>query len=73
MPRELTGYKPEHYQRLRALPGVTGFWQVMRGQTPSFEEMVEMDLVYIEKWSLALDVSIMLKTIPAMLGGRGAY
>jgi lipopolysaccharide/colanic/teichoic acid biosynthesis glycosyltransferase len=73
LPRELTGYKPEHYQRLEAVPGVTGFWQVMRGGNPSFEEMVQMDLVYIEKWSLSLDVSIMLKTIPAMLGGRGAY
>jgi lipopolysaccharide/colanic/teichoic acid biosynthesis glycosyltransferase len=73
LPRELLGYKPEHYQRLQAVPGVTGFWQVMRGRTPSFEEMVRMDMIYIENWSLKLDVSIMLRTIPAMLGGRGAY
>lgn len=69
---EVEMYKPEHLERLRTLPGLTGLWQVRgRCQVP-FEEMVRMDVEYVNKASLWLDFKIMLQTIPAVLSMRGA-
>ncbi len=65
--------KMAHRLRLSVKPGITCEWQVGgRNQITSFEEWVEMDLHYIDNWSLWLDLSILLKTIPAVLFGKGA-
>ena len=69
---EVAGYQPRHHERLAALPGITGLWQVQgRGQV-SFEEMVSMDIEYVRNQSLWLDIKILLLTIPAVMAGRGA-
>ena len=62
-----------HKRRLSMQPGVTGLWQVNGRSDVSFDHWVRMDLEYIDKWSLALDLKILLKTIPAVLRGSGAY
>jgi exopolysaccharide biosynthesis polyprenyl glycosylphosphotransferase len=62
-----------HKRRLSMQPGVTGLWQVNGRSDVSFDRWVRMDLEYIDKWSLALDLKILLKTIPAVLKGSGAY
>jgi exopolysaccharide biosynthesis polyprenyl glycosylphosphotransferase len=62
-----------HKRRLSMQPGVTGLWQVNGRSDVSFDRWVRMDLEYIDKWSLALDLKILLKTIPAVLRGSGAY
>ncbi|MBM4255353.1 MAG: sugar transferase [Deltaproteobacteria bacterium] len=69
---EAARYEPRHWQRLTALPGITGWWQVYgRGQVP-FETMVTMDLEYIRSQSLWLDLKLLTLTIPAILSQRGA-
>jgi lipopolysaccharide/colanic/teichoic acid biosynthesis glycosyltransferase len=69
---EVEGYQPRHYERLHAVPGITGIWQVEgRGQV-TFEEMVGMDIWYVRNASLWLDLKIMAQTIPAVLRGEGA-
>lgn len=60
-------------KRLEATPGLTGLWQVSGRSEIGFNKMVELDLFYIEHWSFALDLNILLRTIPAVLSGRGAY
>lgn len=65
-------YRDAHLERLCALPGITGLWQVMgRCQVP-FEEMIRMDLEYVRNQSAWLDFKILLATIPAVVSGRGA-
>jgi lipopolysaccharide/colanic/teichoic acid biosynthesis glycosyltransferase len=59
--------------RLEVTPGLTGLWQVSGRSELIFDEMVLLDLYYIENWSPGLDLKILLQTIPAMLSGRGAY
>ncbi|MBX5491548.1 MAG: sugar transferase [Chloroflexi bacterium] len=73
LPREVAQYEPYHRRRLTVAPGLTGLWQVSGRSELSFEEMVEMDIYYIENWSLGLDLRILLRTIPAVFRGRGAY
>jgi len=73
LPREVAHYSPRHMQRLAATPGVTGLWQVAGRSELSFEEMVDLDLEYIEKWSLWRDASILIKTPLAVVNGRGAW
>ena len=69
---EVAAYSKQHYRRLATLPGITGWWQVKgRGQV-SFEGMIEMDIDYVRRQSLWLDIKITLLTIPAILSGRGA-
>ena len=62
-----------HRKRYLVLPGMTGLWQVSGRSDLGFDELVRLDFYYLENWSLGLDVSILLKTIPAVLGRRGAY
>lgn len=69
---EVDEYQPQHYQRLAALPGITGFWQVKGRCEVTFEEMIAMDIEYIRRRSLLLDVKILFLTLPAVLSGRGA-
>ncbi len=65
--------KSEHRRRLSVKPGITCEWQAGgRNKITSFEQWVEMDLRYIDNWSLWLDIKILLRTIPAVLLGRGA-
>jgi len=70
---ELTIYKEWHKRRLRAKPGITGLWQVSGRSSVPFHDMVLLDLYYINRWSLLLDLQIMVKTIPVVLYGKGAY
>jgi lipopolysaccharide/colanic/teichoic acid biosynthesis glycosyltransferase len=51
-------------------PGITGLWQVQARREEDFDRWVELDLAYIDRWSILLDLKIMLRTIPAMLTGR---
>ncbi|WP_119069484.1 exopolysaccharide biosynthesis polyprenyl glycosylphosphotransferase [Rubrobacter indicoceani] len=60
-------------RRLLTVPGITGLWQVSGRSDLPFDEMMRLDLHYIENWSLALDLGILLRTFRAVLRGRGAY
>jgi exopolysaccharide biosynthesis polyprenyl glycosylphosphotransferase len=62
-----------HRKRYLVLPGLTGLWQVSGRSELDFDDLVHLDFIYLESWSLALDLSILLKTIPAVLSRRGAY
>jgi exopolysaccharide biosynthesis polyprenyl glycosylphosphotransferase len=62
-----------HRKRYLVLPGVTGLWQVSGRSELDFDDLVNLDFIYLEHWSLALDLTILLKTIPAVLSRRGAY
>jgi len=65
-------YAPEDSLRLAVTPGVTGLWQVTARRDPSFQRNVQLDLQYIEHWSLAMDLQILCRTVPAVLRGTGA-
>src|SRR5208282_2435012 len=60
-------------KRANLLPGITGLWQVSGRSDVSSEQRFALDLFYIEHWSLGMDLQIILKTIPAMASGKGAY
>jgi exopolysaccharide biosynthesis polyprenyl glycosylphosphotransferase len=62
-----------HRARYRVLPGMTGLWQISGRSGLSFDDLVRLDFTYLENWSIWLDVSIIAKTIPAVLMRRGAY
>lgn len=73
MPDEVALYETWHMQRLQMIPGMTGLWQVSgRSQIP-FDEMVLMDIYYIENWSIRFDLQILMMTIPRVLLRSGAY
>jgi exopolysaccharide biosynthesis polyprenyl glycosylphosphotransferase len=62
-----------HKKRLATIPGITGHWQISGRSNLSFEDMIQLDLYYIENWSLSLDIKIILKTLKAVLRHEGAY
>ena len=64
-------YTLEHLRRLDVKPGMTGLWQVTARRDPSFETNMKLDLEYIENWSLGMDLKILAKTIPVVLGAEG--
>jgi exopolysaccharide biosynthesis polyprenyl glycosylphosphotransferase len=72
-PSEVARYSDWHHKRLDITPGLTGLWQVSGRSELSFDEMVKLDLYYAENWSLAVDVMILLRTIPAVLKREGAF
>jgi len=70
---EVAKYEDWHLKRLTVRPGMTGLWQVSgRSQLP-FAEMVLLDIYYVENWSPALDIKILLRTVPKWFSGEGAY
>lgn len=73
IPAEVEKYQEWHKKRLAAPPGMTGLWQVSGRSRLSFDEMVLLDIYYIENWSLWLDFKILMRTIPKVLLGEGAY
>jgi exopolysaccharide biosynthesis polyprenyl glycosylphosphotransferase len=73
IPSEVDKYEDWQLGRLRAVPGLTGLWQVSGRSEVSFHDMVRLDLHYIRNWSFGLDFEILVRTIPAVLTNRGAY
>jgi exopolysaccharide biosynthesis polyprenyl glycosylphosphotransferase len=71
VPYELELYKGWHRRRLDAVPGITGLWQVSGGNRLSFDDMVRLDVKYIEDWSLISDIKILARTVPVLLRGEG--
>jgi exopolysaccharide biosynthesis polyprenyl glycosylphosphotransferase len=72
VPGEVSQYDPADRRRLSMRPGITCIWQVNGRNRIGFDEWVKLDLEYIDNWSLGLDLVLLLKTIPAVLGGKGA-
>ncbi len=72
LPEEVERYEPWQRRRLAMKPGLTCLWQVSGRSELDFTTWMEMDLAYIDHWSLWLDFKILLRTVPAVLGGRGA-
>jgi lipopolysaccharide/colanic/teichoic acid biosynthesis glycosyltransferase len=62
-----------HRKRYLVLPGITGLWQVSGRSELDFDELVRLDFLYLENWSVFLDLSILLKTIPAVIKAKGAW
>jgi lipopolysaccharide/colanic/teichoic acid biosynthesis glycosyltransferase len=71
IPYEVQMYQDWHRRRLDAMPGLTGLWQVSGRNRLSFDEMVQLDIEYVEDWSLYRDLEILVRTLPAMFGGSG--
>jgi lipopolysaccharide/colanic/teichoic acid biosynthesis glycosyltransferase len=77
-PRPQVLWEAAHYddtakKRLRVKPGITGLWQVSGRAALSYEDMINLDIFYLENWSLGLDLKILLRTLPAVLAAEGAY
>jgi len=71
--RDFLKMEEEDKRRLGAVPGMTGYWQISGRSNLSFEDMVRLDLYYMENWSLSFDLKIILKTLGAVLRREGAY
>jgi exopolysaccharide biosynthesis polyprenyl glycosylphosphotransferase len=74
--RDYAGFNRDwHRRRFSVKPGITCLWQIYgrSSLTQSFEEWMQLDMEYIDHWSLGLDLEILARTIPAVLKGRGAY
>ena len=73
LPSEVAGYSAATRRRLSVKPGLTGLWQVSGRSDLSWTDSIELDLLYVDRWSLALDTAVLLKTLPAVLRAQGAY
>jgi exopolysaccharide biosynthesis polyprenyl glycosylphosphotransferase len=73
LPEEVAGYNDDATRRLRVKPGVTGLWQVSGRSDLTWEESLRLDLRYADNWSMALDLSILWRTVRAVTRGAGAY
>jgi exopolysaccharide biosynthesis polyprenyl glycosylphosphotransferase len=62
-----------HRKRYLVLPGITGLWQVSGRSELDFDDLVRLDFLYLERWSVGLDLAILLKTVPAVISRRGAF
>jgi undecaprenyl-phosphate galactose phosphotransferase len=71
LPYEWDHYEEWHKRRLSVIPGCTGVWQVSGRSAVGFDDMVILDLYYIQNTSLFLDLQLIFKTIPVMVFGRG--
>ena len=73
LPEEVAKYTLEDRKRLDVIPGITGTWQVSGRSEIPFKEQVRLDKAYILAPGIRKDVAILLRTVPAIIGGRGAY
>jgi exopolysaccharide biosynthesis polyprenyl glycosylphosphotransferase len=73
LPSEVAQYEAWQMRRMEVAPGITGMWQVSGRSDLTFDEACLLDIYYIENWSPSLDIKIMLRTLPKMLTGDGAY
>lgn len=73
LPDEVAKYTPHQLQRLAGTPGLTGLWQVTARARHNFDEMTELDLLYLEHISLASDISILLRTVRTVVKAEGSY
>jgi lipopolysaccharide/colanic/teichoic acid biosynthesis glycosyltransferase len=73
LPERLKDFDEAERRRLLVKPGITGLWQVSGRSDLSWEESVRLDLYYVENWSPALDVLILLRTVAVLVRPRGAY
>jgi lipopolysaccharide/colanic/teichoic acid biosynthesis glycosyltransferase len=71
--RDFVQLEDWHRKRYLVLPGMTGLWQVSGRIELTFDDLVRLDFYYLENWSIWLDISILAKTLPAVLARRGAY
>jgi exopolysaccharide biosynthesis polyprenyl glycosylphosphotransferase len=71
--RDFELLEPWHRKRYLVLPGMTGLWQIAGRSSLGFDDLVRLDFYYLEHWSIWLDISILLKTVPAVIARRGAY
>jgi exopolysaccharide biosynthesis polyprenyl glycosylphosphotransferase len=72
-PSEVELYEARHTRRLQITPGMTGWWQVRGRSNVPFDEMCEMDMYYIDNWSIAMDIEILMLTIPRVVLRSGAF
>jgi lipopolysaccharide/colanic/teichoic acid biosynthesis glycosyltransferase len=73
LPYEAELYSEHARRRLDCTPGITGLWQVSGRCQTTFDEMVALDVEYMERWSLGLDLSILARTVPVVFGRKGAW
>jgi exopolysaccharide biosynthesis polyprenyl glycosylphosphotransferase len=73
LPTEVARYARDTVRRLRVRPGMTGLWQVSGRSDLAFEEAVRLDLYYVDNWSMLQDLTILARTLGAVLGSKGAY
>jgi len=73
LPEEVAQYEAWQMRRLEVAPGITGLWQVSGRSNLTFDEQCLLDIYYIENWSPFLDISILLRTVPQVFTGDGAY
>jgi exopolysaccharide biosynthesis polyprenyl glycosylphosphotransferase len=71
--RDYERLEPWHKKRYLVLPGITGLWQVSGRAELDFDDLVRLDFLYLERWSIFLDLTILLKTVPAVFARRGAF
>lgn len=73
LPSEVARYDGDVARRLLVKPGITGLWQISGRSDLSWEDGIRLDLYYVENWSLAADLTILWKTVGAVVRTRGAY
>ncbi|HRW77572.1 MAG TPA: sugar transferase, partial [Candidatus Sabulitectum sp.] len=73
LPEEVEEYSRRDFKRLHTIPGVTGVWQISGRSDLGFDEMVKLDLYYVDNWSIWMDLAILLLTPSAVAAGDGAY
>ena len=71
--REFVRLEEWHKKRYLVMPGITGLWQVSGRSELDFDDLVRLDFLDLERWSVFLDLSILVKTVPAVLARRGAF